>query len=70
MSEQQRPRRRELPGILQALIVVILLPLLIPLVLVWLTAYFLYGIALQVVVWLRWCTRGVNVLLVYSESPH
>ncbi|GIW83316.1 MAG: hypothetical protein KatS3mg105_5123 [Gemmatales bacterium] len=41
-----------------------------PLIPLLLASYLLYAIVLQLVIWLCWCTRGLNVLLVYSNSPH
>lgn len=47
----------------------LVLPLLLPLVVVVLAAYFLYGFTLQLLIWVCWCTRGTRVLFVYSNSP-
>ena len=46
-------------------LVVILAPLVLFVVLTWL----LHGVALNVLVWLCWCTRGRHLLLIYSDSP-
>ncbi len=44
--------------------------LLTPFVLVFLISYLLYGLALQLAIWLVWSLRGQSVLLVYSSSPN
>src|SRR5438034_2962465 len=31
--------------------------------------YLLFGLLLHIAIWLMWCTRGKNVLFVYSNSP-
>ena len=69
MSADQTPHRRELPRIVQLLFAVILVPVLLPLVILLLITYLLYGVVLQLVIWAWWCSRGINVLLVYSDSP-
>ena len=53
----------------QIAVAVPVLLLLLPLVVLVLGIYFLYGLALQVLIWSCWCTRGTRVLLVYSDSP-
>ncbi len=55
--------------ILGILTLILLLPLLIPLVLFALATWLVHGAALNVLVWLCWCTRGTHLLLVYSDSP-
>ena len=71
MQSQKEPKRRAWPRIVSVLIVVIILvPLLLPLFLLLLVTHLLYGVVLQLVIWACWCTRGVNVLLVYSDSPN
>jgi hypothetical protein len=59
-----------LPLIVSAPLIVALALLLLPLIPLLLATYLLYAIVLQLVIWLCWCTRGINVLLVYSNSPH
>lgn len=54
---------------LAVFVAIVLLPLLVPIVLVIIAAWLLWGIALQAMVWLFWCTRGTHLLLVYSDSP-
>lgn len=53
--------------------VVLLAPvvaLIVPLILVLLAAMLVYGVLLTVIVWLLWCTRGIDTLVVYSDSPN
>jgi hypothetical protein len=47
-----------------------LLLLLLPLVLVVLVFWSLYSLALYLLVWTCWLTRGREILFVYSDSPH
>lgn len=47
-----------------------LILLLLPLVPVLLVTYVAYAMVLQVVIWICWSTRGVNVLIVHSDSPN
>jgi len=54
---------------LEILIVILLLPLLIPIAFLALTTWLVHGVLLNVLVWICWCTRGTNLLLVYSDSP-
>ena len=69
-AASQETKRRTLIHLASVPIVVIVVLLLLPLFLLFATARVLYGTALQVVIWLCWCRRGINVLLVYSESPN
>lgn len=46
--------------------VVLGLPFLLSLLVVWVV----YGILLTVAVWLTWCPRGIDALVVFSDSPH
>lgn len=63
-------QRRRWPRIVQVPVVALLVLLLLPLIPLILLGYLIYGVVLQLVIWICWCTRGVNVLLVYSNSPH
>lgn len=67
MESRESTKRRALPRILIAPLIVAGILLLLPLLL---ATYLLYAIVLQLVVWLCWCTRGINVLVVYSDSPY
>ena len=46
-----------------------LLVVLLPVVAVALLVWFVAGIALQLIVWIAWCSRGRYALVVYSDSP-
>ena len=54
---------------LGACLIVVGSVLLIALLPVFLLTYTIYSAALYAVMWLAWCARGRNVLLVYSNSP-
>ena len=70
MQPKQEPKHRALPLIVSAPLIVVLVLLLLPLIPLLLATYVLYGIVLQLVIWVCWCSRGVNVLLVYSDRPN
>ena len=70
MTPQDTQHARRLPLFLTAPLVIAIVLLLIPLLPVLLAAYLCYAIVLQIVIWLVWCARDINVLLVYSESPN
>jgi hypothetical protein len=64
--------RQKLPLIKRvfgAVLIVFLLPLILPLVLVSLTLWYLHRIVLYLLVWLLWLPRGIDILFVYSDSP-
>jgi len=44
--------------------------LLIPVIIVWLLCRFIAHLVILAQVWLTWSTRGVSMLIVYSNSPH
>ncbi len=48
----------------------LLLPLFLLLVLVWLLCRFTVRLVVLVLLWLTWSTRGISMLVVYSNSPH
>ena len=48
---------------------VLLLPVLIPILLVFIAIYIPYSLLLRLCIWSLWCSRGSDVLLVYSNSP-
>jgi hypothetical protein len=58
----------ELRGWKRALAIV-LLALALPLVILVLLLYLAVWLAIHAAIWLWWCTRGRNVLFVYSDSP-
>ncbi|WP_146517622.1 hypothetical protein [Rubripirellula amarantea] len=39
-------------------------------VLVLLAATLVYAVALTMIAWLLWCFRGIDTLVVYSDSPN
>jgi len=53
----------------QQLLIAIVLIAVSPLILLALGLYLVAGILLHIAVWCIWCTRGRDVLLVYSNSP-
>jgi hypothetical protein len=55
--------------ILQAALIVVLLPLILPLAAVVLCLFFLHRMVLYMLIWLLWLPKGKDVLLVYSDSP-
>lgn len=69
MESRTGTAHRALPRILTGPLVGVLVLLLLPLVPLLLVSYLLYRIVLQVAIWIGWCSRGIQVLLVYSESP-
>lgn len=68
-SEKTQERRRW-PIIIRVPLVGVIVLGLLAAILLFLPSYLLYGLILQLVIWVGWCTRGINVLLVYSESPN
>jgi hypothetical protein len=48
---------------------VLLLAIALPIALVFLAAWLVVALLLQVVVWTTWCPRGRIALVVYSDSP-
>jgi hypothetical protein len=47
----------------------VLIVVFLPLVLLYLLGYFVYGLFLHLTVWLLWLPRGKSVLIVTSDSP-
>ena len=70
MNAQNHRKRRTMTFLVRLSAAVVVVLLLIPLVPLLLATYFTYAIVLQMVIWTCWSTRGVNVLLVYSDSPN
>jgi fatty acid desaturase len=62
MNSNQSSRLRQ---ILIGLLVLILLPLLLIALVFWVFT----SLLLYVLVWLLWCSRGKDILFVYSDSP-
>jgi len=50
-------------------LVALLIVAAIPIFLVGLVLWFIAAVALQLVVWIAWCSRGQYALVVYSNSP-
>jgi hypothetical protein len=48
-----------------ALLLLVLLPLIAVVLLLWLIA----TVGIYILVWMLWCTRGKDMLFVYSDSP-
>ena len=65
-EKSKRPAR----PVWNSLILIVLVPLLIVLVPVILMVYLLETALLHVVVWLMWSSRGIELVYVYSNSPH
>jgi hypothetical protein len=65
MASQSTSRLRWLSVILGVPLLILILPLLIVII----ALYLIAGFLLQIAVWCWWCTRGRDVLLVYSNSP-
>ena len=70
MMPQKSRQPRQLPLVVRSPLLIAIILLLIPLLLVLLAFHLFCAIVLQLVIWLVWCARGINVLLVYSESPN
>ncbi len=58
-------RGRKMSDFIGILLVIVFLPLLIALG----VCSLIYGIFLRLTIWAFYCTRGTNVLFVYSDSP-
>ena len=70
MQAKQESKHHLLSRIVIAPLIVIILLVFLPLIALLIATHFFYGIVLQLVIWVCWCSRGINVLLVYSESPN
>jgi len=70
MTPRNDGNPRPLPLLVSAPIIIAIVLLLIPLLPILVAAYLFYSVVLQLVIWLVWCTRGINVLLVYSDNPN
>ena len=69
MPRTQRQQRPKTSYFLRVLLTP-LIPLVLLVAMLYLVAGLLYGVALQFAIWACWRSRGVNVLLVYSDSPN
>ena len=70
MNAQNHGKSGMMTYVMRLPVLVAVILLLLPLVPFLLATYFAYAIVLQAVIWICWSTRGVNVLLVYSDSPN
>ena len=66
MTRRKQPFLRRLG---QAILVVVLLPLVLPLALFAVASHLLYRALLYLLVWALWLPRGKDILFVYSDSP-
>lgn len=66
MPKQTQPFWRRIGN---AVVPVILLPVIVPVALLALIFYLPHRLALYMLVWILWLPKGKNVLLVYSDSP-
>lgn len=65
MSNQRTKGQRQFADVVGLLLFVVFLPLII----VALIFHLLAGLSLNIAIWCCWCSRGRNVLFVYSDSP-
>ena len=65
MTRQKQPFLRRLR---QAILIVVLLPLVLPLALFAVANHLLYRALLYLLVWALWLPRGKDILFVYSDS--
>jgi hypothetical protein len=66
MSRVPQPVARR---VWQAAFIILLLPVMLPLIVLALTLWFLHRATLYLLVWMLWLPRGKNILFVYSDSP-
>jgi hypothetical protein len=66
MTRQKQSSLRRLG---QAILIVVLLPLILPLALFAVASHLLYRALLYLLVWALWLPRGKDILFVYSDSP-
>ena len=70
VSSNEQEEQQSKPSLLRSKpLLAVLLVLLFPLVIAWVILYLLWGALLYAAVWLAWCSRGRDVLFVYSDSP-
>ena len=66
MTRQKQPLLRRL---VQAVLIVALLPLILPLALFAVASHLFYRAFLYLLVWALWLPKGKDILFVYSDSP-
>lgn len=65
-AQAERPRRK----IRAAIVLFVLLQILLPFIALTLLSHFLLEIYLYLAIWFLWCSRGKQVLFIYSRSPN
>ena len=55
---------------LVAALVIVCIPVLLPIVLLWILGAFLLRLLTLSLVWINWSPCGISMLVVYSNSPH
>jgi hypothetical protein len=65
MTRHKQPLSR----LRQAVLIVVLVPIVLPLALFAIASHLAYRALLYVLVWALWLPRGKDILLVYSDSP-
>ena len=68
-NQRRKSQRRQLPDAVGLLLFVLFLPVIVPVVVVWLMLHLLVMLFLHIAVWCFWCMRGRYILFVYSDSP-
>jgi len=58
-----------LQRVMNAVLLILFLPFVLPLALVAIILFLLYRITLYLLVWALWLPRGKDILFVYSDSP-
>lgn len=66
MTRQKQPFLRRLG---QAILIVLLLPVVLPLALFAVANHLVYRALLYLLVWALWLPKGKNILFVYSDGP-
>lgn len=65
MSNQRTKGQRKFADVCRLLLLIVFLPLIIAA----LAFHLLAGLFLHIAIWCCWCSRGRDVLFVYSDSP-
>lgn len=66
MTRQPRTARQR---VTEAILVIVMLPLWLPLLFICVVLFALHRLVLYLLVWLLWVPRGKDTLFVYSDSP-
>lgn len=70
--DKEKNRKWGIGEIPQALLFLLICPLLLfslPVIILFVACYFIYGLLLQIAIWTTWCGFGRRVIFVYSNSP-